>query len=619
MFKSIFFPILSGITSILTGWQEKEDLPNILWIVCEDTSSSLLGCYGNTFATTPNIDNLAKEGVLFENVFSAPASSPSRSTLITGMLASSLGTDNLRSKYTIPDFIKFFPIFLRDAGYYTSNNAKEDYNTIDQPDAWNESSLKATYKNRKADQPFFAVFNLGITHESKIHNVGNKVIKLKHNPEDVPLPPYHPSTLEIKHDWTLFYDNIEKMDNQVGELLKELDEAGLSENTIVFFYSDNGGVIAGSKRFINEPGLHVPLIIRFPDKFKSLAPSEAGSRNKRVISFEDFAPTVLSLAEVKIPDYMEGCAFLGKQIEKEKEYAYAFKGRIDMRIDIVRSIRDKRYRYVRNYMPHKIYGQYSEYMWQAPSVVSWEKAFKNNSLNAEQSAFWKQKPTEELYDVSVDPFNVKNLAADKRYGDILKKMRNANREIIFNTKDAGFIPESMKVCISDTSTIYEFTHSTQYPLQKILETAEMSSSRNTDFEKELISRLTDKNPIVRYWAAMGYCILNPQSQIAKPYLTLLLKDKEPAVRIVAAEALYRLGDISSILPVLTDALQMDNLLTRLEAITVLEEMGRDALPALSDIKQMIDVREDKKIKTSPLWKAGHDIIIAKRLLHKLTE
>lgn len=608
MVKSIFLPILSGMTSIVTILQANEDLPNIIWIVCEDTSSSLLGCYGNTFTTTPNIDKLAEEGVVFDNVFSAPASSPSRSTLITGMFASSLGTDNLRSEYPIPGFIKFFSTYLREKGYYTTNNAKEDYNTINQPDAWNESSPKATYKNRNAGQPFFAVYNLGITHESKIHN---KVNKLKHNSENVPLPPYHPSTPEIKHDWALFYDNIEKMDNQVGELLKELDDAGLSENTIVFFYGDNGGVMAGGKRSVNDPGLHVPLIIRFPERFISLSPGKAGSRNDRVISFEDFAPTVLSLVRLKIPKYMQGSAFLGNQQKDEKEYAYAFKGRIDERIDMVRSVRNKYYRYVRNYMPHKIYGQHSEYQWQAPSVVSWEKAFHEGLLNEEQSAFWKQKPTEELYEISVDPFNVSNLAADKEYSEILEKMRNANRKIILDTKDAGFIPEAMKISISDTSAIYEFTHSARYPLGRILETAEMSSSRDSCFEEELIKRFTDENPIVRYWAAMGCCVQNFHSKTAKYNLTKLLKDKEQSVRIIAAEALYRLGDINNVLPILTVALQSDNSQIRLQAITILEGMGKDALPALSEIKQMVNLREKKG--------NNQEIKIARLLVEKLSK
>lgn len=602
--------LITGLT--FNGIQES-DPPNILWIVCEDTSP-LLGCYGDRFATTPHIDRFAEESIVFEHVFSAPACSPSRSTLITGMYASSLGTDNLRSKYPIPGFIQFFPAYLREAGYYTTNNAKEDYNTIMQPGAWDESSTKATYLNRKPGQPFFAVFNLGVTHESKIHNRPGKT---RHDPEQVPLPPHHPPTPEMKHDWALFYDNIEVMDQQVGKLLKELDESGLSDNTIVFFYGDNGGVLAGSKRFVNDRGLHVPLIIRFPEKYKSLAPGEPGSRSKRVIAFEDFAPTVLSLAGITVPDYMEGKAFLGEQQEPEEKYAYAFRGRIDERIDLVRSIRNRKFRYVRNYMPHKIYGEHSVYMWQAPSVGSWERAFHEGTLNAVQSAFWEPKSTEELYDASVDPHNVNNLAHDKSYSDVLQKMRQDTREIILRTRDAGFIPEAMKASISDTSTIYDFTHSSQYPLERILETAEMASSRDVCYTRELIHRLTDENPVVRYWAAMGCAIIKPAIQEAGKPLTKLLTDPEPAVRIMASEALYHLGGKDQVLPVLTEAIQTDNIHVRLQALTVLEVMGNDAQSALPAIQKMITQRETKKLKALPLWKTDHDLKIAKQLEMKL--
>lgn len=594
----------------------QEERPNILWIVSEDTSP-LMGCYGDTFATTPFIDQFAKEAILYENAFApAPACAPSRSTIITGLRASSMGTENMRSNYPIPTFIRFFPKYLREAGYYTTNNDKKDYNTVDQPNAWDESSSKATYKNRKPGQPFFAVFNLNITHESKIHR---KIDKLNHDPKKVPIPPYQPSTREMKHDWALFYDNIKVMDKQVGKLLQDLKDAGLADNTIVFYYSDHGGVLARSKRFIFDSGLKVPLIIRFPEKYKSLAPSKAGSRTDRVVSFEDFAPTVLNLAGVKIPSYMEGTPFLGEKLASEKEYAFAFRGRIDERADFVRSIRSKKYRYVRNFMPQKVYGQHVEYQWQAPSIVSWEKAFKAGNLNMIQSAFWKPKPSEELYDITVDPHNIKNLAGDKAYTSILDQMRKDTREIILKTKDTGFIPEAIKSAISDTGTIYNFARSSAYPLQEILETAEIATTRDARHLKALTKRLTDKNSILRYWAATGCGILGKQALAAQAKLTSLLQDREPAVRTVAAEALYALGYKTNVLPVLINTLQDDNIYVRLQVLTVLESMGQDALPALPGIKQMVTQRTEKKMKAQPSWKMAHDVKIANQLINKLNK
>ncbi|MEP6737821.1 MAG: sulfatase-like hydrolase/transferase, partial [Chryseolinea sp.] len=207
----------------------QNDKPNILWIVSEDNNAAMIGCYGNKFATTPNIDKLATEGVRFENAFStAPVCAPSRCTLITGMYPPTLGTENMRSNYPIPAYLKFFPRYLRKAGYYTSNNSKKDYNVPDQYEAWDESSDKASYKNRKSGEPFFAVFNIFVSHESNIHE---RQDSLRHNPDQVPLPAYHPSTKAIREDWAQYYDKVETMDQQVGKLLKDLEDAGLADNT----------------------------------------------------------------------------------------------------------------------------------------------------------------------------------------------------------------------------------------------------------------------------------------------------------------------------------------------------------------------------------------------------
>ncbi|HEY9560635.1 MAG TPA: sulfatase, partial [Anseongella sp.] len=321
--------------------------PNILWLVSED-NGPFLGCYGDTFATTPNLDRLASEGILYKNAISAaPVCAPSRSTLITGMYPTSLGTLHMRSRYPVPEFVRFFPRYLREAGYYTTNNSKKDYNTIDQPDAWDESSKTATYMNRPEGKPFFAVFNTSISHESSIHK---PLDSLRHNPEQAPLPPYHPETPEMKHDWAQYYDKMEAMDRWVGEKLRELEEAGLADNTIVFYYSDHAGILGRSKRYLYESGLRVPLIVRFPEKYAHLAPGKPGTRTDRVVSFIDLPPSILSLAGIDVPEYMQGEAFLGGQQTQPREYAFSFRGRMDGRIDLGRTVRDTQYRYIRNFM-----------------------------------------------------------------------------------------------------------------------------------------------------------------------------------------------------------------------------------------------------------------------------
>jgi len=515
-----------------------------------------------------------------------------------------MGTENMRSTYPIPGFIKFFPRYLREAGYYTTNNAKKDYNTIDQPNAWDESSNKATYKNRKPQQPFFSVFNINTSHESSLHKYLNK---LRHDPEQITVPPYQPATAEMKHDWAQYYDKLEDMDKEAGALLKELDDAGLTENTIVFYYADNGGVLPRSKRFMYESGLHVPLIIRIPKKYAALAPATANTKTDRIVTFVDFAPTVLGLAGIKIPEHLQGQAFLGNQQVKERDYGYAFRGRMDERIDLVRSVRDKQYRYIRNYYPNKIYAQYIEYLWNSPSMKSWDSAYKTGQLNEVQSRFFNTKPVEELFDCEKDPDNIYNLAGKKEYNEVLKRMRLANEKWIISTKDAGFIPEARKEELSKTTTVFEYTRSGAYNIEKILETADMASSKDPNVLNILIKRLQDKDPDIRYWAATGCTILGKDAAPAKKNLEGLLSDKEPSVQIAAAEALYILGDKTKSVNTLINSLKGSNLMARVQALNVLEATDKkDALIARPDLQSIIAKNPE-----------GYDVRAAVRLLSEL--
>nr|WP_295921280.1 sulfatase-like hydrolase/transferase [uncultured Dyadobacter sp.] len=576
--------ILLAILAIALHPAIAQDRPNILWIVSED-NTTLLGSYGDQFATTPNLDKFATESIRYTNAFStAPVCAPSRNTLITGMYPPSLGTEHMRSVYPSPAFVKFFPKYLREVGYYTTNNAKKDYNTTDQLDAWDESSNKATYKNRKSGQPFFAVFNLNVSHESSLHE---SLPALKHHPEKVPLPPYHPATPELKHDWAQYYDKLEEMDRQFGKLLQELKDEGLAENTIVFYYADNGGVLARSKRFMYESGLHVPLIVHLPPKYAHLATQKQGSVSDRLVTFLDFAPTILSLADIRVPDYMQGGAFLGKQQKPEPAYAYGFRGRMDERIDMSRSVRDKKFRYIRNYLPNKIYGQYLEYLWRAPSVKSWEDLYKAGKLNAVQSKFWEPKPAEELFDVTADPHNIRNLADDPKYKKELERLRGANEQWIRGYKDVGFIPEAIIYELAKTTPLYDYARSGAYDIEKVLATADAASSRNAVHTKTLIKALSDADPVVRYWAATGLTVL--KAPAGKTELQKALQDREPAVRIAAAEALYVSGaDRQGAVTALVEALKSDNPYARLQALNVLDLTGKDAAPAAAEAGKIAD-------------------------------
>ncbi|GAB2791408.1 sulfatase [Rhabdobacter roseus] len=585
MNSKYLFGLLGFVWLLLSGVHaQAQQRPNIVWIVSED-NSPLLGCYGDAFATTPHLDQLAAEGVRYTKAYAtAPVCAPARSTLITGVYPTSLGTLNMRSTYPLPTEIAFFPKYLRQAGYYTTNNAKKDYNTEDQPDAWDESSKTATYKNRKPGQPFFAVFNIEISHESSLHE---PLPALRHDPEQVPIPPYHPRTSAMKHDWAQYYDKVEMMDRRVGEILAELRESGLAENTIVFYYSDHGGVLGRSKRFLYESGLHVPLIIRFPEPYAALAPGGPGSTQDRLVTFADFAPTILSLAQVPIPAYMQGRAFLGAQTTPPARYAFGFRGRMDERFDLSRTVTDGRYRYVRHYMPHKIYGQYLEYLWRAPSMASWEEAYRRGELNEVQARFWQSKPVEELYDIAADPHNVHNLAADPKYQATLKNLREANRQWLLTSRDAGFIPEPRMVELAAQVPLYTFARSDKYPLDRVLRMAELASEGQEKNQAALKKGLQDSDPTVRYWAALGCTILGSKAAPLKGTLLKQLDDPDLSVRLAAAEAAYRLGEKQKPLEVLSAALQTDNLMARVLALNILDDMGEEARPALALVQALV--------------------------------
>jgi hypothetical protein len=315
---------------------------------------------------------------------------------------------------------------------------------------------------------------------------------------------------------------------------------------------------------------------------------------------------------------MQGKAFLGEQQTLPEDYAFGFRGRMDERMDLVRSIRNKKYRYVRNYMPHKIYGQHISYLWQAPSMVSWEKAYLAGTLNQDQSRFWQAKPTEELYDVTADPHNITNLAGMQAYKKVLETMRADNRNYLIRTRDAGFIPEARLYEIAKTTTPFDFARSKNYPLELILETAEMASTRDAGSLNKLIERLSDKNPIVRYWAVTGCIILEKKAAAAKPQLNALLQDSEPAVRIAAAEALYGLGETTIALPILSQTLTNNNLHARVQALNILEMMGQQAKPALAALKQFVSLENTGKSPQSILDKNfDYDLRAAKALIVKL--
>lgn len=553
-------------TAWATDAPSRQHLPNIVWFVSED-NDTFLGCYGDRQAHTPNLDRLAADGILYSNAFAnAPVCAPSRSTLITGMYASSLGAQNMRSLYRIPDSVRLLPQYLKDAGYFCTNPGKKtDYNFSPWPkEVWDGTG---DWTGRKPGQPFFCTFNSMTTHESCLHDTH---VHPEFLAEPFTLPPYHPDTPEIRSNWVEYYHDMTKMDGEVGQMRQRLEQEGLADDTIIFYFSDHGGILPRSKRFLYDSGLHVPLLVYFGKNFRHLAPAPPGSKIEAPVAFLDIAPSILNLIGTQAPAHMQGHAFLGPGASANQDYAFGFRNRMDEVVDMSRTVRDRRYRYIRNFMPHRIYGQHLEYLWQMPATVSWEKAFHDGKCNAAQSAFWRPKPVEELYDEQNDPYEVDNLA-EHGHRDTLALLRKVLHDHLLATRDTGFMPESDMVKRAQGSTICDIARDdAKYPLERILSAAELASDPHDGDMPRLIAMMNDPDPAVRYWAATGCSVRRLEQAIAaKDTLLHLVKDSSPAVRVAAAEGLCSAGETVVGTHALLDELHGDTLLA-LNALDALD-------------------------------------------------
>jgi len=603
--------ILSGFTLLGCADQkpETEELPNILWITSED-NSPFMGAYGDDYADTPNLDRLADAGIVYENAYATtPVCAPSRFTLITGTYANRMGTENMRSRVPIPENIRFYPSFLKEIGYHTTNNVKKDYNTIDQPEVWDESSTEAHYRNRAEGQPFFHIRNLTTTHESRLHDPIDTLI---HDPAEAPVPPYHPDTETVRRDWAHYYDQMTLMDEQVGEILQELEESGEAENTIIFYYGDHGGALPGAKRFMNQRGLRVPLIIYFPPKFDHLKPDE--DRTERLVSFVDFPATLLSLAGIEPPEFMDGKPFLGEYETEPRDYLHMYRGRMDERYDLTRAVRDKELLYVRNYMPQRIYGQYLWYLWRAPTMQVWEEEYLAGNLNAIQRQFFEPKPAEELYLISEDPWSVNNLADDPAYASDLNRLRRANSDWVRGIRDLGFIPEGISDEIRGEQPLYDAVREKNTPMNDIIETAELASLQPENHLDELAARLDHSDPSVRFWAAMGFAISgNAASEYAS---SLLSKRDDPSgvVQAAVAEALLVAGETTESLNIIEKTLNHPDGHVKLRALNLVETLDDDLIT--EEIKRTIR-RFSEEFENQEAAAAGYIFRASERLVDKL--
>jgi len=554
----------------LVACQETADAPkrpNILWIVSED-NSAWLGSYGDQLATTPRLDALAAQGIRYTRAYSnAPVCAPSRAALITGAYPIAFGTEHMRSGFKLPDEIRFYPSYLREAGYYTSNNYKKDYNTVDQPDAWDESSREASYRNRANGQPFFHIANLHVTHESRLHTGSTAE---RHDPGAMQLAPFHPDTPEARNDYAVYYDRLEELDGEVGQILDELQADGLADSTIVFYYSDHGGAVAGTKRFLTEGGLHVPMMIRVPEQYRHLVSYELTGTVDRPVSFVDLPPTLLRIAGIDPPAHMAGASVLH---ESKNRYVFAYGGRMDERRNLVRSVSDGQYRFTRNYLPHRPYGRRLGFLWNAPLMQSWASEYEAGNLNAVQSAFFEPRAAVELYDVRTDPYGVENLADQPEFAGKLAELSSALTGWQLKQRDAGLIPEPMLMELDQRGVIRDYVVSEDYPVEEIVRLAQAAGARDAAMLDDFLKLLQSGHPVMSYWAATGLLLLGQEAQAALPVIEGALEQVEPWTGIVLAETLIGLDRLAPATRYLEEALHSENLMVRLQAMETIVETG----------------------------------------------
>ena len=579
---------LSGLPAATPG------RPNILWITCEDTSP-LLGAYGDTFAVTPRLDAFARQSVRYDQAFAyTGVCAPSRSCLITGVYPLRLGSHHMRSNARLPADFKCFPEYLRGAGYYASNNVKEDYNFVTPRGTWDESSNRAHWRNRTPGQPFFSVFNFTVTHQSQIfcddaryqQNTKRLTPAQRRDPAKVTVPPFHPDTPEFRKEWARHYENVTAMDYQVGDVLDELEKDGLAEDTIVFFFSDHGTGMPGVKMWAWGPSLRVPLLVRFPKKWQHLAPAAPGSATDRMVSFVDFAPTVLSLAGVALPAHFQGGAFLGPKAGPAREYVFGGKERQGEAVDCVRYVRDHRFQYLRNFLPHLPYGQYMSYNWQHASMRQWEALHLEGKLSGSPARFFApRKPVEELYDARNDPWQVRNLATDPAYASELTRLRAALEAQMRAAGDLGLLPERELHARSAGSTPYAIaTNPRLNPFEDLRRAADLASRMDPRQATALGELLRAPDAAVRWWGATGLLALRADAAPAKTALLAALGDASPEVRITAAEALSHVGALDRTLAVLEAALRANDVFERLSALSAAHRLGAQARPLLPAIR-----------------------------------
>jgi arylsulfatase A-like enzyme len=540
-----------ALTGVATT-NAQQTAPNIVWITIEDTSPDFIGCYGNRQVKTPNIDALAAEGVRFTNAFSTnTVCSPSRHTIITGLRTAADGCGHHRSSFKIPSYVKGFASYLKGAGYFTSNNSKTDYN-IDAPQSfiqqnWTAQGGNADFiKRTNKSQPFFSIFNINESHQSRTMSNSNdwyeknilsklsaeEIIK----PNELEVPPFYKQSDNNKKNMARLYNCLRMTDKEVGRILQLIKDNGEWDNTIVFFFSDHGQGMPRFKTNSSRLGYQVPFIIRFPDKYKHLIAAKSGTTYNGMVTFEDLAPTMLSLARVKQPDYMKGHIFLNDKPPITDNVFWGCRDNADEVIDMGRTIVKGDYVYTRIYYPHLPVLQHEAYFERAPMLKEMRDNYKNNQLDSLQASIFNPRSAEYLFNRKADRWETKNLATNKKYASVLNEMRNWNQQRIKEYNDVCFLPETILAEIDKKDTLLVWKKK-NYDVSKYLKVAEMVGMGKSFLSKQM-DLLKDQDSVVRYWAVIGLRNQSTEVLNKESLYSAFNLERSELVKVEIADLLY---------------------------------------------------------------------------------
>jgi len=548
--------IIAALAVIMCVGVVRADRPNILWITFEDTSPHFIGCYGDKHARTPNIDRLAREGVRFTRAFATgPVCSASRSAIITGVKTYKLGSGHHRSEYPIPEFIKGFPVTMQQAGYFTTNCGKRDYNVANHDQMSKESwsaNGKVGWWTRKDERPFFSVFNHNDSHQSRTMSLSfekyEKMVLANLGPEQIirddqfSMPPFLKDSPDMRKQFARVYNSIRLADLRIGELLQRLEDDGLRDDTIIFLYADHGeGIPRGKQNGINL-SYQVPFIIWVPEKFEHLSPwGTGGVVTDELVSFEDLAPTVISLAGGTVPEHMNGRILMGENRSKPTDHLVLSSDRCDNGIDLVRTVVDGDWFYARNFMAYMPEANFKSYSEISDIMQQMRKDLAAGELDALQQSLFVPREPEFLFDLKADPWETVNLANDPAHQKQLKKMRRQLNAEMRAARDVLFLPEYEVELLSKETTAYEYRlDDEKYPFDKIYDAALLSGFRGAAVTKKQVALLKSPHRVVRYWATMG--LLAQSKSDLEPFreqIAAVMNDAYPPTALTAAVVMWR--------------------------------------------------------------------------------